>query len=166
MSFPAPVSFRDLCAFVFGDHSLKLNHELVLGPVSRRRLQIDNLNATSRKPFAQQDPIGVLTAEPVRASSSVPLRSVLALLNHEPLPTRSHQTGATIVSQLVADANEVPQSAKRVLVPDAPMSASSPRCSGIRSLLGQQMMHAGDRGRLKKTRWLLGDREIGYPRRF
>jgi thiosulfate dehydrogenase len=30
------------------------------------------------------------------------------------------------VSQLVAHANEIPQSARRVLVPDAPMSASSP----------------------------------------
>ena len=65
MSFPAPVSFRDLCTFVFSDHALKLNHELVLRAISRRRLQINNGNAASRKLFAQQDLIGVLTAEPV-----------------------------------------------------------------------------------------------------
>ncbi len=65
MSFPAPVSFRDLGTLVFRDHPLKLNHKLVLRAVSRRRLQIDNVDATSRKLFAQQDLIGVLTAEPI-----------------------------------------------------------------------------------------------------
>jgi len=65
MSFPAPVSLRDLCTFVFSDHSLKLNHELVLRTISGRRFQINNGNAASRKLFAQQDLIGVLTAEPV-----------------------------------------------------------------------------------------------------
>jgi hypothetical protein len=49
-----------------------------LHEASRRRLQIDNVNATSRKLFAQQDLIGVLTAEPVgrvdQRRDNLPLR--------------------------------------------------------------------------------------------
>ena len=61
-----PAPFGDLGAFVFGDYALKLHQKLILRGGSRRRLQKNQLHSAARQFLAQQDLIGVLSAQPIR----------------------------------------------------------------------------------------------------
>ena len=59
---PAPLGY--LRPFIFGNHALKLQPELILRSGSGRRIPEDQLHSTTRRFFAQQVLTGIFSAEP------------------------------------------------------------------------------------------------------
>ena len=89
MSFPAPVSFRDLGALVFSDNSLKLNHQLILRAVSphKRRAVLTTRGAWRIAPLCNA-PYPSLTL-----TLSVFLAFSMALRNPLNRPMRTRMSG-------------------------------------------------------------------------
>ena len=66
MAFAAARTLQDLGAFVFGDHALELQQQLVLGRLRLRGFDEDRLHAVAQPFLGEQHLVGVLAAEPIR----------------------------------------------------------------------------------------------------
>src|SRR4051795_9198906 len=66
MSLTAPGTFQDLRPFIFSDHALKLNQELIFRAVALRRLHKHGLDSMTGKLLDQQNLVSVLAAQSVR----------------------------------------------------------------------------------------------------
>ena len=65
MTLAAAGPFENLRPFVFGDHALELQHQLIFGRVGMRRFQKDRLDSVTGKLFGQQDLIGIFSTQAV-----------------------------------------------------------------------------------------------------
>src|SRR5438876_4202740 len=68
MPFAAPRSLGDLRPLIFGNHSLKLQHEPLLGGFAAGGFQKDRLHTMTGKFLDQQNLISVLTTQAMRDS--------------------------------------------------------------------------------------------------
>src|SRR5436309_15788759 len=65
MSLTAPGTFQDLCAFIFRDHALKLNQELIFRAVALWRLHEPGLDSMAAELLDQQNLVRVLANQSV-----------------------------------------------------------------------------------------------------
>ena len=65
MAFAAAGPFENLRPFVFGNHTLELQHQLIFGRAGMRCLQKDRLDSVTGKLFGQQDLISIFSAQAV-----------------------------------------------------------------------------------------------------
>src|SRR4051812_6396820 len=65
MSLTAPGTFQDLCAFIFRDHALKLNQELIFRAVALWRLHEPGLDSMAGGLLDQQNLVRVLATQSV-----------------------------------------------------------------------------------------------------
>src|SRR4051795_351010 len=65
MSLTAPGTFQDLCAFIFRDHALKLNQELIFRAVALWRLHEPGLDSMAGELLDQQNLVRVLATQSV-----------------------------------------------------------------------------------------------------
>src|SRR5207302_1558039 len=65
MALAAAGPFENLRPFVFGDHALELQHQLIFGRVGMRRLQEDRLDSVTSELFGQQYLIGIFSTQAI-----------------------------------------------------------------------------------------------------
>ena len=66
MAFTASRTLQDLGTFVFGDHALELQQQLVLGRLRLWGLDEDRLHAVTQPFLREQDLVGILAAQSIR----------------------------------------------------------------------------------------------------
>src|SRR5262247_171723 len=94
MALAATGPFENLRPFVFGNHALELQQQLIFGRAGMRRLLKDRLESVTGKLFGQQDLIGIFSSLAVvllnRYHLNVPLGSEIA----QSLQSWPQKTGA------------------------------------------------------------------------
>jgi hypothetical protein len=94
VALTAPRPFENLRPFVFGDHALKLQHQLIFRRVGMWRLDENGLDPVAAELFDQENLIGIFSAQPIRRVDQDRLNVALGREIAQSLQARPQQAGA------------------------------------------------------------------------
>ena len=96
MSAATPAALQNFGSFVFGDHALNLEQEIILRGAADRTVQKNNLRARAVKLIDQQHLMGVTAGEPVRSVDVDALDMAASNRIPQTLQSRAKQDRTTV----------------------------------------------------------------------